>query len=133
MAVGGRLEMKNLTDEFEEITLSYMPRAKNQFADALTTLASMLEILRGTTEWKLIIKLWEEPAFCLQIDEAETLPNNQPQYTDIREYLEHQKCPEGAISTDRCTIQRPTTQFTITGGSSTSDPSIKFFSVAWIK
>ncbi|XP_058078573.1 uncharacterized protein LOC131226881 [Magnolia sinica] len=49
--------LENLTEEFEEITFSYMPRAKNQFVDALATFASMLEILRGIAEWELTVEL----------------------------------------------------------------------------
>ncbi|XP_058073130.1 uncharacterized protein LOC131221846 [Magnolia sinica] len=96
--------LENLTEEFEEITFSYMTRAKNQFADALATLASMLEIPRGIVEWELIVELQEEPAFCLQIDEAKTSSNDQALYNDIKEYLEHQKYSEGAASTDQHTI-----------------------------
>ncbi|XP_058082367.1 uncharacterized protein LOC131230460 [Magnolia sinica] len=50
-----------LIEEFDEITFSYMPRAKNQFADALATLTSMLEIPKGVAEWELIVELQEEP------------------------------------------------------------------------
>ncbi|XP_058070988.1 uncharacterized protein LOC131220027 [Magnolia sinica] len=108
--------LENLTEEFEEIMFSYMPRAKNQFADALTTLTSMLEIPKGAAEWELTVELQEELAFCLQIDEVESSPNNQSWYIDIKEYLEHQKFLERVTSTDRCTIQRLVAQFTITGG-----------------
>ncbi|XP_058100077.1 uncharacterized protein LOC131244572 [Magnolia sinica] len=69
--------LKNLAEEFKEITFSYMPRIKNQFADALATLASMLEIPKGVAEWELTVELQEEPAFCLQIDEAEPPSNDQ--------------------------------------------------------
>ncbi|XP_058106413.1 uncharacterized protein LOC131249642 [Magnolia sinica] len=98
--------LENLAEEFEEITFSYMPRIKNQFADALATLASMLEIRKGVVEWELTIELQEEPAFCLQIDEAEPPSNDQLWYTDIKKYLKHQKYPEGAMPVDRRTIQR---------------------------
>ncbi|XP_058106343.1 uncharacterized protein LOC131249555 [Magnolia sinica] len=106
--------LENLTEEFEEITFSYMPRAKNQFADALTTLALMVEIPKRASEWELTVELQEEPAFCLKIDESETSLNDQPWYTDIKEYLEHQKFLERASSTDRRTIQQLAAQFTIT-------------------
>ncbi|XP_058099778.1 uncharacterized protein LOC131244143 [Magnolia sinica] len=106
--------LENLTEEFDEVTFSYMPRAKNQFTD---TLASMLEIPKGISEWELTVELQEVPAFFfLQIDEAEASPCNQPWYADIREYLEHQKYHKGVASTDRRTIQRLTAQFKITGG-----------------
>ncbi|XP_058082385.1 uncharacterized protein LOC131230482 [Magnolia sinica] len=78
----------------------------NQINDALATLASMLEIPKGVVEWELTVELQEEPAFCLQIDEAEHPSNDRPLYTNIKEYLEHQKYPEGATPTDRRTIQQ---------------------------
>ncbi|XP_058068838.1 uncharacterized protein LOC131218176 [Magnolia sinica] len=92
--------LENLTKEFEESTFSYMPRAKNQFADTLATLTSMLEIPKGAVEWELTVELQDEPAFYLQINEAETRPNDQSWYTEIKEYLEYHKYPEGATSTD---------------------------------
>ncbi|XP_058104568.1 uncharacterized protein LOC131248333 [Magnolia sinica] len=122
--------LENLTKEFEEITFTYMPRVMNQFTDALATLASMMEIPKGVTEWELTIELQEEPVFCLQIDEAETSPNDQLWCTYIKEYLEHQKYREGETSTDRRTIQRLAASSQSPEASSTSDPSIKSFSVA---
>ncbi|XP_058070996.1 uncharacterized protein LOC131220035 [Magnolia sinica] len=97
--------LENLVEEFDEITFSYMARVKNQFADALTTLASMLEIPKGVAEWELTVELQEEPAFYRQIDEAELSSNDRSWYTSIKKYLEHQKYPEGATLTDRHTIQ----------------------------
>ncbi|XP_058068594.1 uncharacterized protein LOC131217661 [Magnolia sinica] len=108
--------LENLAEEFEEITFSYMPRIKNQFVDALATLPLMLEIPKGVTEWELTVELQEEPAFCLQIDEAEPPSNDQPWYMDIKKYLEHQKYQEGAMPVDRRTIQWLAAQFVITGG-----------------
>ncbi|XP_058084609.1 uncharacterized protein LOC131232405 [Magnolia sinica] len=108
--------LENLIEEFEEITFSHIPRIKNQFADALATLASMLEIPKGVAKWELTVELQEEPAFYLQIDEAEPPSNDRPWYTDIKKYLEHQKYPEGAKPVDRRTIQRLAAQFVITGG-----------------
>ncbi|XP_058068754.1 uncharacterized protein LOC131218088 [Magnolia sinica] len=108
--------LENLVEEFNEITFSYMPRVKNQFVDALATLASMLEIPKGVAEWELTLKLQEEPAFYLQIDEAELSSNDRPWYTSIKKYLEHQKYPEGATLTDRRTIQRLAAQYVITRG-----------------
>ncbi|XP_058080623.1 uncharacterized protein LOC131228774 [Magnolia sinica] len=51
----------------------------------------MLEVPKGVAEWELTVELQEEPTFCLQINEAETSSNDQAWYTDIKEYLEHQK------------------------------------------
>ena len=38
-----------LVDRFEEFRYIHLPRAENQFADTLATLASMIEIPMGVT------------------------------------------------------------------------------------
>ena len=38
-----------LVDRFEELRYIHLPRVENQFADALATLASMIEIPAGVT------------------------------------------------------------------------------------
>ncbi|XP_058068268.1 uncharacterized protein LOC131217370 [Magnolia sinica] len=64
--------LENLIDKFCKVTFTYMPRAKNQFADALATLASMLDIPKGATQWELTVEVQEDPAFYLQNEEAKT-------------------------------------------------------------
>lgn len=59
--------LEELIIRFRKITFSYMPRTKNQFADALATLASMIRISEGTDiplRWKHelslpIARLWK--------------------------------------------------------------------------
>ncbi|XP_058075778.1 uncharacterized protein LOC131224261 [Magnolia sinica] len=49
--------LENLIDEFHKVTFTYMPRAKNQFVNALSTLTSMLNIPKGAAQWELTVKL----------------------------------------------------------------------------
>ncbi|XP_058079732.1 uncharacterized protein LOC131227914 [Magnolia sinica] len=97
--------LDNLIDKFRKVTFTYMPRAMNQFADALDTLASILDISKGAAQWELIVKLQNDSTFYLQIEEAETPLDKHPWYTDIRKYLEDWVYPESAMPTDRRTIQ----------------------------
>lgn len=39
--------LERLAQEFDHITFHYLPKTRNQFADALATLASMIEIPKG--------------------------------------------------------------------------------------
>ena len=39
--------LQDLTKTFDKIEFTIIPRAQNQFADALATLASMVKILEG--------------------------------------------------------------------------------------
>ena len=66
-----------LVDRFEELRYIHLPRAKNQFADALATLASMIEILVGVTMRSLLIETRPAPAYyCLigDIEDQDELP-----------------------------------------------------------
>ena len=48
-----------------------MPRAENQFADALATLASVVEIPAGVTVRPLMIETRSAPAYCCLIGDIE--------------------------------------------------------------
>ena len=48
--------LEDLTKTFDKIEYTIIPRAQNQFADALATLASMVEIHKGVWTWPLEIE-----------------------------------------------------------------------------
>ena len=55
-----------LVDRFEELRYIHLPRAENQFADALATLASVIEIPVRVTVRPLLIETKSAPAYnCL--------------------------------------------------------------------
>lgn len=91
-----------------------MSRAKNQYTDALATLASMINIPVGSDQWAVVVKLQEEPAYCQQIEPESD--NGLPWYADIKSYLENLGFPKDAITTDRRTLQRLVAQYVINGG-----------------
>ena len=48
--------LEDLTKTFDKIKYTIIPRAQNQFANALATLASMVEIPKGVWTWPLEIE-----------------------------------------------------------------------------
>ena len=60
----------------------YLPRAQNQFVDALATLASMIDIPIDAIVRSLLIELRSVPTYCCLIDEIE-LDDGLPWYHDI--------------------------------------------------
>ncbi|XP_030941697.1 uncharacterized protein LOC115966643 [Quercus lobata] len=48
--------LEDLTKTFDKIEYTIIPRAQNQFADALATLASMVQIPKGVWTWPLEIE-----------------------------------------------------------------------------
>ncbi|GLT27542.1 hypothetical protein SLA2020_025290 [Shorea laevis] len=55
------------TKKFRFISFEYMPRSKNQFADALATLASMVQISDEDQIQPLKIDVHRNPAYCMEI------------------------------------------------------------------
>ena len=52
---------------YDKLRYIYLPRAKNQFADALATLAYVIEIPIGVTIRPLLIETKSAPAYCYLI------------------------------------------------------------------
>ncbi|RVW32514.1 hypothetical protein CK203_081239 [Vitis vinifera] len=73
---------------------------KNQFVDALTTLASMIDIPTNTVVRSLLIESRSVPAYCCLIDEAE-LDDGLPWYHDIYQFLRLGVYPEVATTKDK--------------------------------
>ena len=59
-----------LIEKFEELKYIHLPRAHNQFADALATLASTVDIPTNVVVRPLLIETRSAPAYCHLIDET---------------------------------------------------------------
>ena len=70
-----------------------MGRDKNQFADALTTLASMAKIDYGIREQPIHIKIKIFPAHCCSL-KGEI--DGNPWFYDIKRFIQYQEYPLGA-------------------------------------
>ncbi|XP_031393615.1 uncharacterized protein LOC116205227 [Punica granatum] len=81
--------LEELAKNFEKISFTYTPRAKNQFADALATLASMASISEGNIVKTLEIEVAKGPAHCNTIEASEA----KPWYEDIKNFLQTGQYP----------------------------------------
>ena len=59
-----------LVGRFDDLRYTHLPRAQNQFVDALTTLASMINIPADATLRPLLIKSRFIPTYCCLIDDT---------------------------------------------------------------
>ncbi|PKI56500.1 hypothetical protein CRG98_023138 [Punica granatum] len=75
--------LEELTENFENILFTYTPRIKNQFADALATLASMVSIKKENLIEPLEFKIAKGPAHCDMIE----VVDGKPWYADIKHLL----------------------------------------------
>ena len=89
-----------LVARFDELKYIDQPRAENQFADALATLASMVEIPAGVIVRPLLIETRSAPAYCGLIGDIEN-QDVLPWYHDIYQFLSCDAYPETTIAKDR--------------------------------
>ena len=75
-----------LVGRFDDLSYTHLPRARNQFADALATLASMIDIPEGVVVRPLLIETRSVPAYCCLIDES-GFDDGLLWYHDIYQFL----------------------------------------------
>ena len=105
-----------LVDRFEELRCIHLPRAENQFDDALATLAFVIEILMGVTMRSLLIETRSAPAYCCLIGDIED-QDGLPWYHDIYQFLSCGAYPESTTIKDKRVLRQLVTRFVICGES----------------
>ncbi|WKA03771.1 hypothetical protein VitviT2T_021860 [Vitis vinifera] len=86
----------------------------NQFADALATLASMINIPADATVRHLLIESRSAPAYCCLIDDAEP-DDGLPWYHDIYRFLRLDMYPKATTAKDRRALRQLAARFVICG------------------
>ncbi|PKI76291.1 hypothetical protein CRG98_003316 [Punica granatum] len=103
--------LERLTESFEDISFTYTPRMKNQFADALATLASMVSITRENLIEPLKIVIAKGPAHCNAIEAFEA----KSWYENIKNFLRTSQYPPFADRRDRKTLRRLAIHYFLSG------------------
>ena len=103
-----------LVARFDELRYIHLPKAKNQFADALATLASVVEIPTGLTVRPLMIETSSAPTYCCLIGDIEN-QDELPWYHDIYQFLSCGVYPETTTIKDRRALRQLATRFVICG------------------
>jgi len=101
-----------LANEFEEIKFTHISRDKNQFADALATLASMTQVDAKSKIQPIDIEVRSFQAHCCLIEDS---LDGKPWYNDIKKFLQHREYPQGISKTDEKTLRRMTMNFYLDG------------------
>ena len=110
--------LENLTKTFDKIECIIIPRAQNQFVDALATLASIVKILKGVCAQPLEIEQSYEEVHKKKI-EASVMTIGEEEvswYYDIMKFLELGAYSDGADKRECCSIRMMATQYILCGG-----------------
>ncbi|PKI69594.1 hypothetical protein CRG98_010007 [Punica granatum] len=103
--------LKELTENFENISFTYTPRMKNQFADALATLASMVSITKENLIKPLKFDIVKGPAHCDVIE----VVDGKPWYADIMHLLQTGQFPAFTDRHERRTLRLIAAHFFLSG------------------
>ena len=107
-----------LTSKFRDIVFTYLPRAQNQFANTLATLAIMIKLLKGDDMQQLRIEVRGVSTYCMNIGECmsvEVEVDGKPWYHDIKAYIKNNEYPFGTMDSEKKFIQHMACQFFLSG------------------
>ncbi|XP_058181209.1 uncharacterized protein LOC131299641 [Rhododendron vialii] len=95
--------LEGLIPQFQVVTFTHVPRLKNRFADALATLASMVEIPIGVKMRPIMIEQRSKPVYeyIMAIDEPD---DGLPWYHDIWNFIEKGGYPPGTNKKDQASL-----------------------------
>ncbi|RVW67788.1 hypothetical protein CK203_062438 [Vitis vinifera] len=119
-----------LVGRFDDLRYTHLPRAQNQFADALATLASMIDIPVDAAVRPLLIESRSAPAYCCLIDDVEP-DDGLPWYHDIYHFLRLGVYPEAATAKDKRALRQLATRFVICGETLYSDHLTGCYYCVW--
>ena len=103
-----------LVGRFDDLRYTHLPRAQNQFVDALANLASMIDIPADATIRHLLIESRSAPTYYCLIDNTE-IDDGLPWYHDIYHFLRLGVYLEVVTAKDKRTLRQLAARFLICG------------------
>ena len=101
-----------LVGRFDDLSYTHMPRAQNWFANALATLASMIDIPKGVVVRSLLVETRVIPTYCCLIDEL-GFDDGLSWYHDIYQFLRYSTYLEDVTAKDKRALRQLATHFVI--------------------
>ena len=105
--------LQKWASKFSKIHYQYVPRMQNQIADALATMAFMMDGPKEDKARPIVLEQKEESAYCMSIEEDEGMNREGEWYSDILQYLKDGTYPKSADKNDQLTIRRLSTNYII--------------------
>ncbi|XP_070025091.1 uncharacterized protein [Nicotiana sylvestris] len=105
--------VQELRKRFTKTKFQHVPRIQNEFADALSTLSSMIQHPDKNFIDPIPVKIHDQPAYYTHVEEE---ADGKPWFHDIKEYLAQGEYPELANHTKKRTLRRLSNNFFHSGG-----------------
>ncbi|XP_070039511.1 uncharacterized protein [Nicotiana tomentosiformis] len=90
--------VKELCKKFTKIEFKHVPRIQNEFADALSTLSSMIQHPDKNYIDPIDVEIRDQHAYCFHVDEE---PDGNPWYHDIKRLLEKREYLDSATKSQK--------------------------------
>ncbi|XP_043687613.1 uncharacterized protein LOC122638831 [Telopea speciosissima] len=100
-----------LVEHFTEINFDYFPRDSNRFADALATLASMMDFGPGETIQPFVVDQRDSPSHEESINVLTV--DGRPWYAKIVDFIKEGRYPADATHGEKRFLRRYATQFVL--------------------
>ncbi|XP_070020181.1 uncharacterized protein [Nicotiana sylvestris] len=107
------LYLTELRKRFTKTEFQHVLRVKNEFADALATLSSMMQHPDKNFIDPIPVKIYDQPAYSAYVKEE---TDGKPWFHDIKEYLAKKEYPEFANTNQKRTFRRLSNNFFYSGG-----------------
>ena len=107
--------LQKWASKFNKIQYQYVPRMQNQIADALATMAAMIDGPKEDEARPIMVEQKEEPAYCMTIEEDEKKNGKGGWYLDILQYIKDGTYPQSIDKNDQLNIRRMSTNYIIYG------------------
>ena len=88
---------------------------QNQIANALATIASIMDGPNEDEDRSVVLEQKEEPAYCMTVEEDEGKDGEGEWYLDILQYLKDGTYPEYVDKNDQLNIRRLSINYIICG------------------
>ncbi|XP_058189317.1 uncharacterized protein LOC131306905 [Rhododendron vialii] len=108
-------DLEELIPHFNKVTFTQIPRLKNQFADALATLASIVELPLGVKLRPILIEQRDFTAY-QYVNAIDDVDDGLPWYHDIWNFVESGMYLAEATKKDQTALRRLAAQYIICGG-----------------
>ncbi|XP_070014240.1 uncharacterized protein [Nicotiana sylvestris] len=105
--------VQELRKMFTKIEFRHVSKIQNEFADAFTTLSSVIQHLDKNDIDPILVSIHNQPVYCAHVEEE---ADGKPWFHDIKEYLSKEEYPEHANHIQKCTFQRLSNLFFHSGG-----------------
>ncbi|XP_016493805.1 uncharacterized protein LOC107813105 [Nicotiana tabacum] len=100
--------VRELCKKLTKIEFNHVPRIQNEFANAFTTISSMIQHPDKNFIDPIKVEIKDQHTYCFHVNKE---PDGKPWYHDIKKFLTTQEYPENATNGQQRALRRMASDF----------------------